>query len=1010
MKKILLFIPIFLISLSVWAQAPKNDNCDGATLIPNLTNFCSKFGDPNFSNAGATPSGFGTANCFSKATNDVWYSFVPLKTDINIVVKGQNPTAGTGGSMKFVEAALYSGDCNGQLTEWECASDNTGNGIVNLYQGGLLVGQTYFLRVQARSVGKDGTFQVCIENYNPPKAPEGDCPKGSILCDKSPFVVQSVSGFGQDGKEIKAIDGECFSNGLGGGQNIEMSSTWYRWTCEKSGTLEFTLTPLKDDDDIDFILFELPGGIDDCPNKTGVRCMACGDSKFPSPCMGPTGLRAGESDISESSGCGSGKNSFIKPLDMVAGKSYALMVNNFTSTSTGFKMDFGGTGTFVGPVAKFKTSTTKKVCYGAALTYQDESSYPLGQIVKWQWNFGQGSNPGQLTDKTTPPLHSVVYNTPGVKYVSLTVESSKGCLVTAIDSFEVESCCKTVNKIDVTPAITNLKCPDLLEGTIDLNPKTILPTSYKWDFGATTKNITGLGAGFYTVTISNTALCDTVLKYEVKSPVPLTTDTLLKKPTCNGGQDGIITLLPKGGKAPYEYDFGSGFSNNNTLNNLPIGKYPTFIKDANGCLKAITVDLKELELTLDPTIKAINPPACFGFDNGSIVLNVSNGKQPFKYDFGTGFQNTNSIDKLKAGTYNVVIQDANLCKGIFKFEVMQPDKLVLQTDTVVISCYGANDGKALVSGVGGTGAYKYSWSDAKNQSSDEAKNLSPAIYTVTVTDENGCSETVQVGLENPPKLDIKTLNLKDVLCFNDRTGELQFVGVGGRPPYQYSLDGVVFQKADLFKDLAAGNYSLTVRDSAGCEYQLPVTLRQPSPFVVDAGDDKTIELGELTNLNATTSPADNIVKTWLWIPSDSTLTCKDCPNPIATPYKTTTYTIKAVDETGCQAIDRVTIVVIKNRNVFFPNIFSPGNDDGVNDRYTGFSGRAVRKINLIRIFDRWGNLIFEKENFATNDLNLGWDGMYRGQKAGEGIYTFYSNVEFIDGEVITYKGDFMLMR
>jgi gliding motility-associated-like protein len=341
---------------------------------------------------------------------------------------------------------------------------------------------------------------------------------------------------------------------------------------------------------------------------------------------------------------------------------------------------------------------------------------------------------------------------------------------------------------------------------------------------------------------------------------------------------------------------------------------------------------------------------------------------------------------------------------------MQPDKLVLQTDTVQISCFGAADGKGLVSAIGGTGAYKYLWSDPKSQNSDEANNLSPDIYTVTVTDENGCSETAQVGLENPPKLDIKTLKLKDVLCFNDRTGELQFVGVGGRPPYKYSLDGVVFQKEDLFKDLAAGNYSLTVKDSAGCEFQLPVILRQPSPFVVDAGDDKTIELGEFTNLNAVTSPANNLVKSWMWTPADSTLTCKDCKDPTATPYNTTTYTIKAVDETGCQAIDRVTIVVIKNRNVFFPNIFSPGNDDGVNDRYTGFSGRAVRKINLIRIYDRWGNLIFERENFATNDLNFGWDGTYRGQKSGSGVYTFYSNVEFIDGEVITYKGDFMLVR
>ena len=1005
MKKLLTFFISLLFLNTIQAQVPTNDNCETATFIPNIKSFCSKFGDPKFSTTNATVGGY-QGSCVNQAGKDVWFSFIATATDINIVVTGINSVANTGGTLKFPEAVLFSGDCPGTLAEFECQADK-GKGLVNLYQGGLTIGQTYLLKVQANlQNGKDGTFELCIDNYNPPKIPQGDCIAGSVLCDKSAFVVQAVSGFGKDNKEISASDGACFVGSTA--TSIEISSTWYKWTCDKSGTLTFKLSPNKADDDIDFILFELPAGLDDCKGKTAVRCQASGDSQFPSPCMGPTGLKDSSTDVSETSGCGSGKDTYLKPLDMVTGKSYALMVNNFTSSGTGFKMEFGGTGTFVGPQAKFKSTTTSKICFGEDIAYNDSSTFANGKIVKWDWNFGQGSKPSTLTDKTKPPTHNVVYNTPGKKYVALTVETEKGCLITAIDSFVVDSCCKTKNKIKMLPAIKDLACPDLLEGEIKLNPSIEIPTTYTWDIGLNTSTISNLGAGQYKVTISNTATCDTVYTFNVKSPLPISTDTLLKKPTCNGGKDGIITLVPSGGKSPYQYDFGNGYTPDNTAKNLAIGKYPIFIKDVNGCLKAVTVDLKELELNLDPTIKALKPPSCFGLSDGAIVLNIVNGKSPFLYDFGSGFQNSNSINNLVSGTYNIIIQDDNLCKGIFKFDIKQPDKIVLKADTTLISCNAANDGKGYVTATGGTGAYKYLWSDAKQQATQGASGLAPGVYTISVTDENNCVGTMQIGLNQPPLLDVKS-KLKDVLCYNERTGEIQFIGQGGRPPYQYSLDGVVFQKNDVFKNLPAGSYSLIVRDTANCEFQATVKLNQPSPFIVNAGSDLTIELGESAQIFAETSPVGKNVKSWIWTP-DSTLSCRDCPNPITNPFKTITYTIKAIDETGCKATDRVTIVVSKPRRTFPPNVFSPGDDNGINDRFTIFSDRSAKRIQLMRVYDRWGTLVFEGTDFPTNDTKFGWNGTFRNKNAEAGVYTWTALIEYLDGEVIAYKGDILLLR
>jgi hypothetical protein len=168
----------------------------------------------------------------------------------------------------------------------------------------------------------------------------GDCKTAKLICNKANIFQVAQSGGGEDPTE--ANDAACFFNGAA--SNFEVTSAWFKWTCETSGTLTFSINPTKQDDDVDFALYELPNGVSDCSQKQVLRCMAAGDFSFPSPCMGPTGLKEGETDETESSGCDGTKNNFLKPLDMVKGKSYALMVNNFTSQSS-FSINFGGTGT-----------------------------------------------------------------------------------------------------------------------------------------------------------------------------------------------------------------------------------------------------------------------------------------------------------------------------------------------------------------------------------------------------------------------------------------------------------------------------------------------------------------------------------------------------------------------------------------------------------------------------------------------------------------------------------------
>ena len=172
---------------------------------------------------------------------------------------------------------------------------------------------------------------------------DSDCPTTSyVLKDKS---TKTLLAGASAGAIVDEADGApCFS-GSGSTSNIEAKSTWFKWVCDKAGSLTFLLTPEDSLTDIDFVLYET-NNINSCSNRSILRCMASGESFGVCALLGQTGLTNWSLDISEPSGCKPGQDNFLKQLDMEEGKTYALMVNNFTGTKKMFTIEFGGTGTF----------------------------------------------------------------------------------------------------------------------------------------------------------------------------------------------------------------------------------------------------------------------------------------------------------------------------------------------------------------------------------------------------------------------------------------------------------------------------------------------------------------------------------------------------------------------------------------------------------------------------------------------------------------------------------------
>lgn len=984
---------IFCISTLFAFAQPTNDECVNAIQISNPVAYCSNAGE--YTSINATTSSTPAPACWASNINDVWFSFVAVATDVSVVVLGDVNNSNWG-TMPFPEAALYD-DC-AATTELGCVSDVTASGSVQLFVNNLTVGQTYYIRVDSR-IATTGTFRLCVDNYNAPPAPTSDCSIGTVLCDKSPFTVAQVVGVGLDANELPS--GSCMGQ--------EFASAWYKWICDAPGTLTFTLTPNNPDDDLDFMVFELPGGLNDCANKVELRCMASGENVGQPlanwiDCTGATGLSLTDTDVTEAPGCNTGvDNNFVAAINMTPGTAYTLVVNNFSNSGNGFSITWGGTGTFLGPDANF-TMTTDTVCAGQAITFTDASSFAAGTITNWNWNFGQNATPNTAN---TQGSHSITYSQPGNKFVRLRATADVGCRVTEIKEVVVEACCETENAVQMTSTPQNVICARNQDGSIDLttnNPFT--PHTYQWSTGANTQDLSNLGSGTYSVTFTDALGCDTIITETITSPSFYEVDTLLDRPTCAGGQDGGLELIVNGAVPPYSYNWSPVTNTTNQLTNIPNGFYDVTVTDDVGCDTTMTFRVWELELLLDTIADFLIPPLCYGDANGSITATVGNGAAPYIFDWGNGPVNQNTLENLSTGTYFLTVTDDNLCQGLFEIFLPQPDSLDIWLEGYDVSCFEGNDGEVIANVTGGVGNYIYNW-NVNGSTENLINELIAGFYSVSVVDGNGCFITDTITINQPAFLETSGFDIIDASCFGFSDGQVNVNVTGGTPPFFYNVGtDTIFQNSSLFSDLAAGTYTMTIRDNLGCEFSETFTINEPWEFIIDAGEDRTIDLGFTTDLLAQANVLYEVPYTWT--PSEN-LTCANCPNPTAFPYTTTTFLLSAVNNTGCPAIDSVTITVNPKKPLFVPNVFTP-NNDGINDVFYVFGNPAIREVRNMTIFDRWGNNVFAAQNVPANDQSVGWDGKFRGRDLTPQVFAFFIEVEFLDGEVVVVKGDVTLLR
>ena len=259
--------------------------------------------------------------------------------------------------------------------------------------------------------------------------------------------------------------------------------------------------------------------------------------------------------------------------------------------------------------------------------------------------------------------------------------------------------------------------------------------------------------------------------------------------------------------------------------------------------------------------------------------------------------------------------------------------------------------------------------------------------------------------ENPEALPV----VLDPSCFGENDGNINIGNIsGGIAPYEIIFDGNSVD-TNSFDNLPAGDYTIQIIDQNQCDWEMVVSVVEPplSTALIIAPN-TVIPNGTSVPITVQVSIDESEIENIFW-PSSNGLSCTDCLDPVATPTETTTYTVEITDVSGCVVEARITIQVINDSVVFIPSAFSP-NNDGINDIFTVFSAQEIETVNYLRILDRWGNLMFEAENFAPNS-QIGWDGTYKGRPMDPAVYLFVTEVQFRDtGVTEVFSGDITLFR
>ncbi len=553
------------------------------------------------------------------------------------------------------------------------------------------------------------------------------------------------------------------------------------------------------------------------------------------------------------------------------------------------------------PTINTTVTTTDITCNG--LCDGDVDLGVSGGVSPYSYAWSNGA--------TSEDLHNVCAG-----HYMVTVTDANGC--TAMDSGDVAEPPLLTADLTINSQPT---CNGLCDGDVTVSANGGTPGySYIWNNGVTTANNDTLCAGTVSVTVTDTNGCQVIKDTTLVAPqvVTISLDTLIE-PLCNNSCDGIISITANGGTQPYAYNWNNS-ETTDSIFNLCADTFAVTVTDANGCFETDTFVLNPPN-PLEDSINAISP-LCYGECNGEIQMLVSGGTPSYTVNWSTG-DNTDTIAGLCAGVYYVTVTDANNCQITDTVQLIQPDTLTGVFFAVEPTCYGECNGSLSINVTGGTPVYSYLWSDSSTSSS--ISNICSGIFSVTITDANGCQITKDTTIAQPDSISVQFNNVSAVTCFGACNGSASITVTGGTSPYdiQWS-NGDSGNSAD---SLCGGWAYITVTDANLCSKTDSVWIDSPDSFYVNVDTVTEAYCGQCVAYTTVSAQGGTPGYSYLWNTGATTDSIGGlCPN---------IYSVTVTDANGCETSTQVTVVDTSDMNLSLDvtditcNGFCDGNIDAI---------------------------------------------------------------------------------
>lgn len=491
---------------------------------------------------------------------------------------------------------------------------------------------------------------------------------------------------------------------------------------------------------------------------------------------------------------------------------------------------------------------------------------------------------------------------------SVTVTDSSGCTATG------ETIVPSARSVEITGTIQEPSCDNASNGSIDITiNQGAAPYTFEWSNGATTEDIDNLTPGSYRLTVTDANGCNAVATYEVSTGPAIELGIEVINASCEGS--AIAFPIIDGGTPPYGYQWSTGDSTS-LIDGLSTGPLSLTLTDAQGCTaEAFTTITLDDSLDVDFELTEI---LCPEEATGAIEAAVAGGLPPYHFRWNTG-DTTALIDDLEAGIYNLTVSDQNGCSQVLTVELPAPPSFTVDFANVSNNlCDGANEGAATALVNGGTGPFTFEWSN--DSTGVSISNLSAGTYSITVTDNNGCTAENSIIISSAPEISVE-IAADESICGDQNSASAQAIVTGGRTPFEYLWN--TGDTTAIIENIDSGSYSLTVTDANGCTAEANIDIVTSTAIEVFFQTTPVSCFGLADGSIITEITGGNSPYSLLWDTGDTTRNLQGLAGGF--------YDLTVTDANGCTVEVNAEVVEPEPFFVDFVNVITgicPGSNDG----------------------------------------------------------------------------------